>query len=80
MKNNEFPNPKTREEFLAKNLLEGKTCDNCKFSRAEICVSINRKNLSQPKENTCEYWVNSYDSLLGKGIPLGSWRDVFGHK
>ena len=47
-----------KPEILAKNLLAGKNCDNCKFdikSVHDICV-ITTTATPKPIENTCEDW------------------------
>lgn len=45
-----------KEIAIAKNLLQGKTCNHCIFKIHGVCLYDYKKRMSIPKENTCENW------------------------
>jgi hypothetical protein len=69
------------QDKIAKNLLEGKTCDKCEFFReddAEKTKSCEIWKLPIPTENTCEKWaINPFNALITPKLLLPIIRRVY---
>lgn len=65
---------------IAKNLLDGKTCDNCKYKECEmgeVCYCTLYRQLDSnpylgtaplPEVNTCEGWIEKNNIIFGNFI------------
>jgi hypothetical protein len=67
------------QDRIAKNLLEGKTCDKCEHYRDDehSPLSCSLWKLPLPVERTCEKWVINPFGLLGPKILLPLVRRVY---
>jgi len=65
------------KDIIAKNLLEGKNCDNCSFkdfTDSAICTNPNRR-AELPKECTCAHWHKMWDIVMSPYIPINPKPD-----
>jgi len=56
---------KKKNNIIARNLLEGKTCDNCHYKNQLISLGVYTDEYMN-ENNTCEMWIGAIDKDVKK--------------